>query len=206
MSKSIAKQVLAIAEKKEAERLEPIKEEFLAIMRKEFQKYVDACKPWTAISTNASTKYYIYSEIGTFKDFDLHDLETVARKVGFEIKFEDEKREVHLSIPEWVKGKKRTQAQLMLYWSNIEINRKIKSRKELAQRISKEVLEKLKKGEFVVYKDYDYSYGISVEMSYSDVSNELMYEVKSFFAKKKIIPLRNIRVECGEWKLEIAKN
>lgn len=45
MSKSIASKTLAIAKKQEEERLKPVKEEFLNIMRKEFEKRVINCVP-----------------------------------------------------------------------------------------------------------------------------------------------------------------
>ena len=197
MSKSIASKTLAIAKKQEAERLKDVKENFLDIMRKEFGKRVDTCNPWTAVGT----KSYIYEE-EKFNGFDSDDLKTVAEEVGFKLR--SEYREVFLSIPEWVKGQKRTQAQLMLYWSNIEIKRNIKSRKESARRMCKEALEKLKSGDFVTTGKWSNAYEISVKMSYSEGNREFKDEAERIFAKKNIL-LLSIDVESGEWRFKIKE-
>lgn len=198
MSKSIASKTLAIAKKQEAERLEAIKEDFLDIMRKEFGKRVDTCNPWTAVGTTS----YIYKK-EVFNGFNSNDLKTVAEEVGFKLK--SEYSEVFLSIPEWVKGQKRTQAQLMLYWSNIEIKRTIKSRKEAAKKMCKEALEKLKNGDFETSGKWGNAYEITVKMSYSENTREFQNEVERLFAKKNIL-LVSIDVESGEWRFRIKEN
>lgn len=197
MSKSIASKTLAIAKKQEAERLEAVKEEFLNIMRKEFEERVISCEPWTALGTT----YYGYQE--RFGGFKISDLRAVCEEVGFLLK-NDPGMGVGLSIPKWVKGQKRTQAQLMLYWSNIEIKRNIKSRKDAAKRMCKEALEKIKNGDFVTSKCID-SYEIKVIVSYSEDNREFKDEVARIFAKKNF-RLLNIDVESGTWKFRIKES
>ena len=181
MSKSIASKALAIAKKQEAERLESIKKDFLNIMRNEFEKRVLSCDPWTAVGT----VYYIYRE--EFKEFSSHDLEIVCKDVGFSLQCHHySAREISLSIPEWLKGQKRTQAQLMLYWSNIEINRKIKSQKDQARKISKEVLQKIKDGDFESTNQFN-GYRISVLVtSPFEKSKNFKDDATRFFAKRNI--------------------
>lgn len=197
MSRSIVSKTLAIAKQREAERLEVIKEEFLNIMRKEFEKRIIACEPWTAVVT----KYYDYQEL--LRSFLISDLRAVCEEVGFSLST-DPISGVGLSIPKWVKGQKRTQAQLMLYWSDIEIKRKIKYRKDAAKRICKEALEKIKNGDFVSSKCID-SYEIEVIVSYSEDNRDFKDEVARIFAKKNF-KLLDIDVERGTWKFRIKEN
>lgn len=197
MSKSIASKTLAIAKKQEAERLETVKEEFLNIMRKEFEERVISCEPWTALGT---VRYVYYETFGSFK---ISDLRAVCEEVGFSLS-NASCGGVGLSIPRWIKGQKRTQAQLMLYWSNIEIKRNIKSRKDAAKRMCKEALEKIKNGDFVTSKCID-SYEIKVIVSYSEDNREFKDEVARIFAKKNF-KLLNIDVESGTWKFWIKES
>ena len=198
MSRSIASKTLAIAKKHEAERLKAIEEEFLDIMRKEFEERVDTCNPWTAVGTKA---YSYHKEI--FNSLGATDIKAVAENVGFKLVYECGR--VYISIPEWVKGQKRTQAQLMLYWSNIEINRNIKSRKAKARKMCTEVLEKIKKGDFVTEpKHFDY-YEIVVTVNYSENNREFEDEATKIFAKKNFQLIR-IYTESVKLRLEIRES
>lgn len=197
MSKSIASKTLAIAKRQEEERLEAVKEEFLNIMRKEFEERINSCDPWTALGNT----HYVYHE--TFGGFKISDLRAVCEKVGF-LLIIDSCRGVGLSIPKWIKGQKRTQAQLMLYWSNIEIKRNIKSRKDAAKRMCQEALEKIKNGDFVTSKCID-SYEIKVIVSYSEDNRKFEDEVARIFAKKNF-KLLNIDVESGTWRFRIKES
>ena len=194
MSKSIASKTLAIAKKQEAERLETVKEKFLNIMRKEFEERIISCDPWTALGT----RQYVYQE--TFDGFNISDLRAVCEEVGFSLGKECY-GSVGLSIPKWVKGQKRTQAQLMLYWSNIEIKRNIKSRKDAAKRMCKEALEKIQNGDFETSKCFG-GYEINVIVSYSESNREFKDEVARIFAKKNF-KLLNIDVETSTWRFKI---
>ncbi len=196
MSKSIANKTLAIAKKQEAERLQNVKERFLAIMRKEFEKRVATCNPWTAGG------YYIYEKT-QFNEFSLDDLERVCKEVGFKVKYGCGK--IGIGIPEWVKGKKRTQAQLMLYWSDIEIKRTIKSRKESAKKMSKEAMEKIKSGDFVLSNQWGVNYEITVKMSWSENSDsrEFKEEVERIFAK---INIAFLGINNTEWRFLIKES
>ena len=180
MSKSIASKALAIAEKREEERLEAVKEEFLNIMRKYFERRIISCEPWESSDVWETLDNDEYAQ--ALKNFNIKDLRQVCEEVGFSL-LQDSTIGTFLSIPKWVKGQKLTQAQKMLYWSNIEIKRKIKSRKDAAKKMCNEALEKIKNGDFV--SSYvDYSYQIEVKVSYSEDNKEFRDEVASFFEKK----------------------
>lgn len=198
MSKSIAKKTLAIAKKREAEQFKSVKEKFLAIIQQDFEDRVRACEPWKAVGD----KYYYFATT-TFKDFNVEELEMVCKDIGFMLRNYECCGQYGLSIPEWIKGKKRTQAQLMLYWSNIEIKRNIKSRKESARRVCKEALEKLENGDFVASKCKD-TYDLTVKMSYSEDNNQFKDEVQRIFERKKI-ELLGIDVTAGEWSFRIKE-
>ena len=179
-SKSISLKALAIAKKQEAERLKAVEEDFLNIMREEFEERVKTCNPWTAIGTIV----YGYNP-ARFHFIDFNDLKVVSEHVGFVC----EKNcygQINLSIPKWLKGQKRTKAQLMLYWSNIEINRTIKSRKEQARKACKEALEKIKEGDFVTKPKYSVCYEILVTVIHLEGSQEFEDVVREFFAKKNL--------------------
>lgn len=197
MSKSIASKTLAIAKRREAERLEAVKEEFLNIMRKQFEERIISCEPWLAVGT----KHYVFQE--TFGKFKISDLKAVCEEVGFSLS-NDPYMGVGLSIPKWVKGQKRTQAQLMLYWSNIEIKRNIKSRRDAAKRMCQEALEKIKDGDFVTSKCID-SYEIKIIVSHSEDNREFKDEVARIFAKKNF-KLLDIDVESGTWRFRIKES
>ena len=196
MSKSIASKALAIAEKREEERLEDVKEEFLNIMRKYFERRIISCEPletWEALDNDE------YAQ--AFKNFNIKDLRQVCEEVGFSLQQDSTIGNYLLSIPKWVKGQKRTQAQKMLYWSNMEIKRNIKSRKDAAKKMCKEALEKIKNGDFV--SSYvDYSYQIEVKVSYSEDNKEFRDEVASFFEKKNFT-LLGIDAKSNTWKFSI---
>lgn len=198
-SKSIASKALAIAKKREAERLEKIKEDFLNIMQKEFEERVKNCDPWTAIGTNA----YIYRE-EMFIKFHSTDLKTVCEDVGFIFEYTS-CGQVRLSIPEWVKGQKRTKAQLMLYWSNIEINRTIKSRKEQAKKACKETLEKIKEGNFITLPKYFGFYSIVVTVS-SPLEDNFHFKdtVIKFFEKRNFL-VEGFDTGKGELSLRVIE-
>lgn len=195
-SKSIALKALAIAKKQEAERLKAVEKDFLNIMREEFEERVNTCNPWVAIGVHVykPEKFYL---------FNFNDLKVVSENVGF-VCDKNTYGEITLSIPEWVKGQKRTKAQLMLYWSNIEINRTIKSRKEQAKKACKEALEKIKKGDFVTKPKYSECYEILVTVSHSEGSQEFEDVVREFFAKKNL-QFISINTEKGELCLRIIE-
>lgn len=197
-SKSISIKALAIAKKQEAERLKAIEEDFLNIMRKDFEERVKTCIPWTAIGTMV----YSYNP-AKFYRIDFNDLKVVSEHVGF-VCNENTCGEITLSIPEWVKGQKRTKAQLMLYWSNIEINRTIKSRKEQAKKACKEALEKIKKGDFVTKPKYSECYEILVTVSHLEGNQEFKDVIREFFAKKNF-QFISINTEKGELCLRIIE-
>lgn len=180
MSKSIASKTLAIVKKQEEERLGIVKENFLDIMRKEFEKRVINCNPWPEASSIG------YRTI--FDDFSVADLEVVCKELGFKFRYSsDVPRSYFLCIPRYVKGEKRTQAQLMLYRSNSEIKKRIKFQRQKAKEISKEALEKIKKGDFTTLpKHYSSHFEILVTVSYTDDSLEFKKVVKDFFEKKKL--------------------
>ena len=194
---SIASKTLAIAKKKEKERLKAVKEDFLDIMRKNFENRIISCVPWKALDDS----YYKVESLSG--NFNINDLSKVCNEVGFLLKFEYPDG-IFLSIPRWVKGPKRTQAQLMLYWSDIEIKREIKARKNVAKKICKEALEKIKSGDFVSSCSKG-SYEIKVEVSYSEGTKEFIDEVKSFFEKKNFT-LIEIDVESKTWKFRIKES
>ncbi len=195
MSKSIASIALAIAEKREEERLEAVKEEFLDIMRKYFEKRIISCEPWEALDGD---KYYRYGS--AFNGINVEDLIKVCDELGFLLMI-DSYAGTCLSIPKLVKGQKRTQAQKMLYWSNMEIKRNIKSRKDAARKICKEALEKIKNGDFESSR-LEYNYDIKVKVSYSEDNKEFRDEVASFFEKKNFT-LLGIDAESNTWNFSI---
>lgn len=196
MSKSIASKALAIAEKREEERLEDVKEEFLNIMRKYFERRIISCEPletWEALDNDE------YAQ--AFKNFNIKDLRQVCEEVGFSLQQDSTIGNYLLSIPKWVKGQKRTQAQKMLYWSNMEIKRNIKSRKDAAKKMCKEALEKIKNGDFESSR-LEYNYDIKVKVSYSEDNKEFRDEVASFFEKKNFT-LLGIDAKSNTWKFSI---
>ena len=196
MSKSIASKALAIAEKREEERLEAVKEEFLNIMRKYFERRIISCEPletWEALDNDE------YAQ--AFKNFNIKDLRQVCEEVGFSLQQDSTIGNYLLSIPKWVKGQKRTQAQKMLYWSNMEIKRNIKSRKDAAKKMCKEALEKIKNGDFESSR-LEYNYDIKVKVSYSEDNKEFRDEVASFFEKKNFT-LLGIDAKSNTWKFSI---
>lgn len=197
MSNNIASKALAIAKKQEAERLKVVKEDFLNIMRKEFEKRVNTCNPWPV----EGTTFFLNRK--DFDGFHSSDIKAVSEDVGFKCKYEYPT--CHLLIPEWVKGQKRTQAQLMLYWSNIEINRNIKSRKAQARKMSREALDKIKKGDFITQPKHSESYKIEVTVSYSESNQEFKDEATKIFAEKNF-KLISIDTESGKLTLEIEEN
>lgn len=179
MSKSIASKTLAIAKKQEEERLKPVKEEFLNIMRKEFEKRVINCVPWP--------EDYFFHYIEVFDDFSVADLEVVCKELGFEFEYISNSKIYCLCIPRYVKGKKRTQAQQMLYRSNSEIKKRIKFLRQKAKEISKEALEKIKNGDFTTLpKGHSSHFEILITLSYTDGSMEFENVIKDFFEKKNL--------------------
>ncbi len=190
MSKSIKEKALSIAKEQEAERNQEAKEKFLNIMREEFEDRISDCKPWTAIGTS----YYRFEE--EFDSFLSDQLKTICEDVGFLLKIDCE-RGILLAVPEYIKGKKRTEAQLMIYHSDIEINRRIRAIKAKAREMCKEALEKIKNGYFVSSKVCD-SYVIKLTVSYSERSSYFEGEVKRVFEKKGF-EFISIHLESGKW-------
>lgn len=204
MGKSIASKTLAIAKEREKERLKSIEEEFLTTMQKHFDERTNLCMRWEAIGNSAYTfeRYY-------FKQFEYEDLKIVANNAGFTI-VPGDSYTYKISISEWVKGQKRTKAQLMLYRSNMEINRTIREEKAEARRICRGVLEKIKKGDFESpredgsYMEKDGSYWIAVKANGSLDSVTMIDEAREFL-KKKNFPSLSIDTENNVWKIELPQ-
>ena len=198
MSKSIASKALAIAKKREEIDLKLDYKYTIKILK---HRRIISCEPWESSDvweTLDNDEYYEYAQ--ALKNFNIKDLKQVCEEVGFSL-LQDSTIGTFLSIPKWVKGQKLTQAQKMLYWSNIEIKRKIKSRKDAAKKMCKEALEKIKNGDFV--SSYvDYSYQIEVKVSYSEDNKEFRDEVASFFEKKKFT-LLGIDAKSNTWNFTI---
>ena len=178
MGKSIASKTLAIAKKKEAERLKSLKKSVLD----EFQKYFDERAKSTDI-LEEDEEYLVKGKI--LYKFNFFEIERICKEAGFLLRKNEISNNVYWSIPKWVKGQKRTQAQLMLYRCNMGIKRNIKSKKEDAKKICKEALEKIKAGNFESEKQQTTeAYEIRVKVSYTDNNTFFLNEIIKFFEKK----------------------
>lgn len=145
MGKSIAKQVMTIADKRETERLKALKDVIHKKFYEHFQKRIDEFKPW---EIGISTLDINSSKI-TPKGISNTDFRRICTDLGFTIKFAT-LQYYELSVPEWIEGEKRTPAQLLVYHTNIEINRKIKAERAAANEFCKQVIHKLADGDFDV--------------------------------------------------------
>lgn len=177
MGKSIASKTLAIAKKRETERLAAVKEQFLEIIRKEFDKKLISYEPWEAVGST----FYTYEK--TFDKFASDDLASVCEDIGFNLRHNCSDGSYSLSIPEWIPGNKRTQAQLMLYWFNLKLNKNIKLKKDLARKMCRKALEKIENGDFLE-STAGTGYYITVEMLHSEDNQAFKDEITRFFSKK----------------------
>lgn len=204
MGKSIASKTLAIAKEREKERLKSIEEEFLTTIQKHFDRLIRLSMKWDAIGNRA----YEF-ERNDFGQFQYMDFKIVANNAGFTI-VPGDSYTYKISIPEWVKGQKRTKAQLMLYRSNMEIDRTIREEKAKARRICREVLEKIKRGDFESpwkdgsYMEEDGSYWIAVKVNESLDSVTMINEAREFLRKKNFSRL-SIDTENDVWKIKLPQ-
>ena len=165
MNENIASKVLAIAKKNE-------QEEFLkALQRKVFDSLIRRFEPLKM------GKEYC-AGLNLFQEKSYEYCRELGSKLGFEISLK--KGVIYLLVPKAVKGQKHTPAQKMLYRSNKTIRDNIKSEEASAMEKCKEVLEKLKKGEFLTSSVSDGSYEVKVEVSCEKLTTIFKRVAKDF--------------------------
>ncbi len=206
MSKSIASRTFEIAKAQHKKQIEEVKEQFLDIMRKRFAMRLENCDFWP---TEDSRYLRMGEDLNIFEPVTL---KAACEDLGFELKREETPYtsvEPHylITVPEHVKGQKRTPAQLMVYKLNIEINKSIRCQKQEARKACKEVLEKIKLGEF---KSVQCSEGNAYNIEVTLIGNyentrEFSKEAQRIFSKKNF-NLWGINDVTGVWNLRVYDN
>ena len=201
MSKSIAAITLAIAKKLEDERLEAKKNEFLDIMKNDFESRLRAMSFWDA----TGGKSYIYPD-NFFKPLKDNDVINISRELGFcieKIKYSDK---FSISVPEFVKGQRRTPAQRLVYLTNMEIKKRINAERKLAREQFLESIEKLKNGDFTSCKSSESTYQITITGRLRSSNPAFSNELSRLFEKKHFINLKIIDDNSFSLVLPINKS
>ena len=158
MEKSIVEQVIAIAIKKEEERLKPFKEKVYQDFKENFSKRAEALKPWTAIGG----KYYQFNVTKIVRyGFDRQDFIKICKDLGFDVYLSSHSDIIEISIPECTEQEK-TPAQVLLEQFNVDFKKAIKAEEAIAEETCKEVLKRLCDGDFKVVDVLDNKYLLDI--------------------------------------------
>ena len=194
----IANKILAIAEERETEHLkqlkleekerlimlEPCMKKFISYMETRFKEHIECCECWTAIDESCSSEYYYIESVCRKCDCtSSEELEIIVKHLGFNTKRDicnDDK--VYISIPKWINGKKATWAQKKFWRTNIEVYKMRSVKKELAQKIFGEALEKLGKGDFISELS-EKKCEVTIEVSHKVEDDIIFEELKKLFSE-----------------------
>lgn len=169
MGKSVATNVLAIANKREKEYLKETKDGIVAKVQEALDSYAQCMREWEyIIYTNGSGMYKGYKRSNfPGQDYSKQQLEKILSELGFWCKFDS--NGVYISIPMWKKGEKKTRAQLMLYHHLKSVKKAIKEKKEKEEAQAKEdfqhVLSQLESGDFESKLGDDGNYLITIKLA-----------------------------------------
>ncbi len=223
MSRSIAAKVLANAKRQEAEELkiakkqeeearkkaqqqrkqaiENAKSEIIAKIQENMDGKLNCLEEWDYITgENRLRAYHFYDNI-----LASSEIAKIAQDLGFDCKVSKEGW-FAVSIPMWKKGEKKTTAQLMLYHHRMALKKRIKELKAealvVAKRDCKEVLARLKKGDYTVAYS-NQVYRILVPMVTEGLRMAFYEEVRSIMKARR---LDNIEWMRNTWQIRFMKN
>ena len=196
MEKSIVEQVIAIAKRKNEERLASFKEKLLQDFEKHFHERAMALNNWLATD---KSPYTFDGEKFNSYNINLTDFLTVCKSLGFCVTWSARMGLFSIYIPEYRDNQEKTPAQILLEQFDKDLSEAIKKEEEKAMKLCAEVFKRLCQGDFKVLDAFDERHNIEIIVDH--------FQLNYYFETK----LREILKEHGFsvsidgyiWKLTI---